>query len=83
MRQLFSATVAPAVDYAALVWAPALTTPLLKSLEIVQRIAGRAITGVFRIVALPILEAEAAILPARIRLDQKLLRFWVSCHTLP
>lgn len=35
VRQLFSVTVAPAVDYAAPVWAPALTAPLLKSLETV------------------------------------------------
>ncbi|KAB2568601.1 putative RNA-directed DNA polymerase from transposon BS [Lasiodiplodia theobromae] len=83
VRQLFAATVAPTVDYAAPVWAPAITAPLMKSLEAVQRIAGRAITGAFRTVALPILEAEAAILPVGIRLHQQLLRFWVNCHTLP
>ncbi|OMP85081.1 hypothetical protein BK809_0000835 [Diplodia seriata] len=55
----------------------------MKSLEAVQRIAGRVITGAFRAVALPILEAEAAILPVGIRLHQQLLRFWVNCHTLP
>ncbi|KAF4546478.1 putative reverse transcriptase, partial [Lasiodiplodia theobromae] len=82
VRQLFAATVAPTVDYAAPVWAPAITAPLMKSLEAVQRIAGRAITGAFRTVALPILEAEAAILPVGIRLHQQLLRFWVNCHTL-
>lgn len=83
VRQLFTATVAPTVDYTTPVWAPAITTAILKSLEAVQRIAGRAITGAFRTVALPILEAEAAILPVRVRLEQQMLRFWVNCHTLP
>ncbi|KAK0622142.1 hypothetical protein DIS24_g11359 [Lasiodiplodia hormozganensis] len=55
----------------------------MKSLEAVQMIAGRVITGAFRTVALPILEAEAAILPVGIRLNQQLLRFWVNCDTLP
>jgi hypothetical protein len=87
-RQLFISTVASKIDYAASVWcstrketvvAPGIGRPF----EAVQRVATQAITGVFRNAALAIAEAEAGIAPTIVRLRARVVKHWISCHTLP
>jgi ribonuclease HI len=82
-RQLFTATVAPVVDYASFVWSTRLTNAMTNLLLPIQRLAAQAIVGTFRTVALPVAEAEAAIEPLQSRWQHQSLRTWISLHTLP
>lgn len=82
-RQIFSATVAPVIDYASSVWLPVVKEKFTKLLEPAQRIAAQAITGAFRTVALSVAVAEASIYPLQHRFHYHNLRFWVDIHTLP
>jgi hypothetical protein len=66
-RQLFVATVAPVMDYAASVWMHACGEKALSWLNRAQKIGALAITGAFRTVATAVVEAEASILPIRER----------------
>ena len=59
-RQLFGATVAPAMDYASTVWMHA-GKGSTKAMERAQRIGTQAIVGSFQTVALAIAEAEVYI----------------------
>src|SRR5438874_9471282 len=52
-------------------------------LEPTQRTVAQAITGTFRLVALPIAEAEASIEPIKIRLLEQAAHHWINLHTLP
>jgi ribonuclease HI len=82
-RQIFSATVAPVIDYASSIWLPVVKGKLIKILEPAQRIAAQAITGAFRTASLLVAEAEASIYPLQHRLYFHSLRFWIDLHTLP
>ncbi|KAB5515136.1 hypothetical protein GE09DRAFT_1067015 [Coniochaeta sp. 2T2.1] len=74
-RQLFVATVAPVMDYAANVWMHACGENPLSSLNRAQKIGPLAITGAFRTVATAVAEAEASIPPIRERFPvQKIAR---------
>ncbi|KAI1839409.1 hypothetical protein JX266_014380, partial [Neoarthrinium moseri] len=82
-RQLFVATVTPAVDYGSNVWAHTCTGPKLRALERIQKTGGQAITGAFNTVALAVVEAEASILSTHERFKKKALKAWIAMHTLP
>jgi hypothetical protein len=87
-RQLFISTVASKIDYAASVWCSArkdaIVAPWIgRPFEAIQRIATQAIVGVFRTAALPIAEAEAGIESTCVRLRARILKHWITCHTLP
>lgn len=82
-RQLFVATVAPIMDYAASVWMHACGEKALSWLNRAQKIGALAIIGAFRTVATAVAEAEASILPIRERHAQAATRLWMNIHTLP
>lgn len=60
-RQLFSATVAPVVDYASNVWMHACKGKFQVPVNRVQRAGAQAIVGTFLTVATSVAEAEAYI----------------------
>ena len=82
IRQLFSATVAPVMDYASAVWYLGVPDKTIKLLEQAQRVGAQATTYCFRTVALPIAEAEAGIVSLRQRLHDSTVRFWIGLHRL-
>lgn len=82
-RQLFVATVAPVMDYAANVWMHACGGKALSWLNRAQKIGALAITGAFRTAATAVVEAEASIYPVRERHTQAAVRLWINIHTLP
>ena len=87
-RQLFTAVVAPRMDYAASIWhrpqkygkmnAP----PRLNKLISTQRIAMKAIIGCFKTTSTPAMEIETALPPTHIRLRTKILRSFTRMQTL-
>ncbi|RFU26788.1 hypothetical protein B7463_g9554, partial [Scytalidium lignicola] len=85
MKQLYISTVASKLDYAASVWYKVQERGQFaeKTLEAVQRLGSRIITGAYRTAANVILEAECGLLPTAIRLRMKVLRYAVELHTLP
>ncbi|EAQ84299.1 hypothetical protein CHGG_10703 [Chaetomium globosum CBS 148.51] len=82
-RQLFVATVAPVMDYAANVWMHACGEKALSWLNRAQKIGALAITGAFRTAATAVVEAEASIYPVRERHAQAAASLWINIHTLP
>ncbi|WAO97151.1 Hypothetical protein NCS54_01486500 [Fusarium falciforme] len=60
-RQLFVATVAPAMDYASVVWSHARGERELTWLNRAQKTGAQAITGAFRTVSTAVAEAESSI----------------------
>ena len=81
-RQLFSATVAPVVDYASSVWMHACGVASRAVMNRVQRIGAQAITGCFRTVSTAIAEAETGIRTVRERLADRASRLWIGLRTL-
>ena len=81
-RQLFTATVAPTMDYAASVWAHACGARELGWLRRAQRVGAQAITGAFRTVATAVAEAEAHIRPVEERHVQAIVKTWINTRTL-
>jgi hypothetical protein len=81
-RQLFGATVAPAMDYALSVWMHA-GKGSIKAMERAQRIGAQAIVGSFQTVALVIAEAEAHIQPIHQRHQERAAKLWIGLQTLP
>jgi hypothetical protein len=67
VRQLFSSTVAPIVDYAANVWMHAFKNKNIGPINRVQRVGAQAIVGTFLTVATSVAEAEAHIVTAQHR----------------
>ena len=63
-RQLFSATVAPVIEYRAMVWCRAAAAST-KAFNITQKIGAKAVTGALRSEAREVAEAEASLLPAK------------------
>ncbi|OHE90225.1 zinc knuckle [Colletotrichum orchidophilum] len=82
-RQLFTATVAPVVDYASNVWMHAYKDKLIGPINRVQRVSAKAIVGTFLTVATSVAEAEAHILTAKERFWRKAVKMWADIHTLP
>ena len=82
-RQLFIATVAPVMDYAANVWMHACGERALSWLNRAQKLGALAITGAFRTVATAVAEAEASIPPVRERHARGAVRLWINIHILP
>jgi hypothetical protein len=65
-RRLFTATVAPVMDYASNIWVHAATAST-KAFNTIQKISAKAVTGAFRSVAREVAEAEARLYPAKQR----------------
>lgn len=82
-RQLFTAMVAPVMDYASNVWRYACGTRLTRPVNRVQRVAAQAIIGTFGKVATAVGEAEAHILSAHERFARRALKLWIDTRTLP
>lgn len=82
-RQLFVATVAPAMDYAFVVWAHARGERELKEFNRAQKIGARAITGAFQTVARAVAEAEANIQTVHERHALAGMKLYINMHTLP
>ncbi|KAJ6436382.1 reverse transcriptase [Purpureocillium lavendulum] len=82
-RQLFMATVAPAMDYASNVWMHARRAKETGWLNKAQRIGAQAITGTFQTVATAVAEAEAGIRAVGERHKQAATRLCVDLRTLP
>ena len=82
IRQLFSATVAPVMDYASPIWSQMIPEKCLGLLEPAQRTAAQAIICSFKTVSIIIAEAEAGIKAIRQRLLDQMLNFWISIQKL-
>lgn len=82
-RRLFSATVAPVVDYASNTWMHAYRYRNMAPINRVQRVGAQAIVGTFLSVATSIAEIEASIPTARERFWKRAIKLWVDIHTLP
>ncbi|KAF5973447.1 reverse transcriptase [Fusarium coicis] len=82
-RQLFTATVAPAMDYASVMWSHARGERELSWFNRAQKMGTRAITGAFRTVATAVAEAEASIQTVCERHAQASIRTYVNIKTLP
>ncbi|KAI3281150.1 hypothetical protein DTO002I6_9949 [Penicillium roqueforti] len=82
-RQLFTSTVAPAVDYASNVWMHACKDKAMGPINWVQRVGAQAIVGTFLTVATSVAEAEAHIATARQRFWRRAVKMWTDMHTLP
>ncbi|GCB25479.1 putative 115 kDa protein in type-1 retrotransposable element R1DM [Aspergillus awamori] len=82
-RQLFTSTVAPAVDYASNVWMHACEDKAVGPINRVQRVGAQAIVGTFLTVATSVAEAEAHIATAQHRFWRRAVKMWTDLHTLP
>ncbi|RKK21589.1 hypothetical protein BFJ67_g17192, partial [Fusarium oxysporum f. sp. cepae] len=82
-RQLFTATVAPAMDYASVVWSHARNERALSWFNRAQKIGARAITGAFRTVVTAVMEAEANIQTVCERHAQAGMRMYINIKTVP
>jgi ribonuclease HI len=82
-RQLFTATVAPVVDYASNVWMHRVKDRLIGPINRVQRVGAQAIVGTFSTVATSVAEAEAHIASAQQRFWKRAIKMWTDIHTLP
>ena len=82
MRQLYTATVAPVMDYALPVWYLAVSNKTLSVLHRAQRVAAQAIVGGFRTLGLDVAVLEAGIPSLQQRLHEQTLRFWISIQKL-
>lgn len=81
-RQLFTATVAPTIDYASNVWMHACKDKLIGPINRVQRMGAQAIVGTFLTVATSVAEAEAHIISVHERLWRRAIKIWIDIHTL-
>ncbi|TIA01346.1 hypothetical protein D6C81_10720 [Aureobasidium pullulans] len=82
MRQLFSATVAPIMDYGSPIWYLAVPYKVLSMLNRTQRVAAQAITGGFRTIGINVAVIEAGISSLQKRLLEQSLRFYIGIHKL-
>ncbi|KAK8000511.1 reverse transcriptase [Apiospora arundinis] len=82
-RQLFTATVAPVVDYASNVWMHECRYRAAAPVNRIQKIGAQAIVGTFMTVATTVAEAEAHIAAAQDRFWRRAIRMWTDIHTLP
>ncbi|KAJ5198762.1 uncharacterized protein N7498_007879 [Penicillium cinerascens] len=82
-RQLFTATVAPVVDYASNVWMHAFKNKNIGPINRVQRVGAQAIVGTFLTLATSVAEAEAHIATVQHRFWRRAVKMWADLHTLP
>ncbi|KAJ6436037.1 reverse transcriptase [Purpureocillium lavendulum] len=82
-RQLFTAAVAPAMDYASNVWTHACGEKETRWLSQAQAVGAQAVTGAFGSVATAVAEAEANIEPVLQRHARAAAKTWTSLRTLP
>ncbi|KJZ68284.1 hypothetical protein HIM_12324 [Hirsutella minnesotensis 3608] len=82
-RQVFEATVAPAMDYASNVWTHALRANHVGWMNKAQMVGAQAITGAFRTVAKTVAMAEANIRTVGERHKQATIRLCINLQTLP
>ncbi|KAK8048248.1 reverse transcriptase [Apiospora phragmitis] len=82
-RQLFTAMVAPVLDYASNAWRFACGTRQMRTINRIQRIGAQSILGTFSDVATAVAEAEASIPSAKARFARKALKLWIDICTLP
>jgi hypothetical protein len=87
-RQLFTAVIAPRIDYAASIWhrvgdKKAQSIHQITELTKTQRLAMRVITGCFRTILTAALEYEIGLPPAGLRLEHKILQSLTRMQTLP
>lgn len=82
-RQLFTATVAPVVDYASNVWMHECRYKSAIPFNRIQKIGAQAIVGTFMTVATSVAEAEATIPTVRDRLWRRVIKIWTDIHALP
>lgn len=83
VRQLFTSTVTSVSNYASSVWLSSISEKTRALFDRIQRIGAQAILGIFKSVALPIAEAEASLIPVKLRHQHQLAWFWINYHTLP
>jgi hypothetical protein len=81
-RQLFTATVAPTVDYASNVWMHAFKDKVGGPINRVQRVGAQAIVGTFVTAATWVAEAEAHIPSAQKRFWERAVKLWTDIHAL-
>lgn len=82
-RQLFVATVAPAMDYASVVWSHARGERELTWFNRAQKMGARAITGTSRTVSTAVAEAEASLQTVDERHVLAGMRSYINIKTLP
>lgn len=82
-RQLFVATMAPAMDYASVIWSHAQGERELTWFNRAQKMGARAITGAFRTVSTAVAEAEASLQTVDERHVQAGMRSYINIKTLP
>jgi hypothetical protein len=82
-RRLFTALVAPSMDYASPIWSGGARQKDIRTLNVAQRIGAQAIVGAFRTVSLARAEAEASVTPLEERLQRQRNLFWIKANTLP
>lgn len=82
-RQLFVATVAPAMDYASNVWMHARRAREAAWLNKAQLVGAQAIIGAFHTVATAVAEAEASIQTVEEQHRQAAIRFCINLQTFP
>jgi len=82
-RRLYTALIAPTMDYASPVWSARATRKGIDALNVAQRIGAQAIVGAFRTVSLARAEAEASVVPLEERLQKHRNLFWIKANTLP
>ncbi|KAJ3454196.1 hypothetical protein MRS44_018090 [Fusarium solani] len=82
-RQLFITAVAPAMDYASVVWSHARGEKELTWLNRAQKMGAQAITGAFRTVSRAVAEAEAGIQTVDGRHAQAGMNLYINVRTLP
>ncbi|KAK8070343.1 hypothetical protein PG994_006959 [Apiospora phragmitis] len=82
-RQLFTATVAPVLDYASNVWMHEYRYKAAAPINRVQKIGAQAIVGTFMTVATSVAEAEAHLATTQDRFWRMAIKMWTDIHTLP
>jgi hypothetical protein len=82
-RQLFTAIVAPAVDYTSNIWMHACKDKAIRPINQVQRVGAQAIVRTFLTVATSVAEAEAHITTAQHCFWRRAVKMWMDLHTLP
>lgn len=82
IRDLIRTTVLPCADYGVASFLP-LPTDAFKLLDRVNKSVARCITGAFRTAALAVLEKEAALLPAQLRIERDAMNTVAYYLTLP